>query len=120
MSEAEVVIIAVRDDRIPEVAERLAKEGKLRREQILLHTSGANPSRTILAPAVPHVRAVGTLHPLVSFADPVVAIEGLQEVTFGIEGDEPARAAAMRIVRPWGRGRWSSRRRTWRSITRGR
>jgi predicted short-subunit dehydrogenase-like oxidoreductase (DUF2520 family) len=87
---------------VPEVAERLAREGRLRPEQILLHTSGANPARTILAPAVPHVRAVGTLHPLVSFADPRVAIEGLTQVAFGIEGDEPARAMAKRIVRALG------------------
>jgi predicted short-subunit dehydrogenase-like oxidoreductase (DUF2520 family) len=101
-SESEVIIISVRDERVPEVAERLAREGRLRRDQILLHTSGANPARTILAAALPHVRAVGTLHPLVSFADARVAVEGLDEVAFGIEGDEPARAVAKRIVRSLG------------------
>jgi predicted short-subunit dehydrogenase-like oxidoreductase (DUF2520 family) len=102
LSESDVVIISVRDDRVPEVAERLAREGRLRHEQILLHTSGANPARTILAAALPHVRAVGTLHPLVSFADARVAVEGLQQMAFGIEGDEPARAMAKRIVRALG------------------
>jgi predicted short-subunit dehydrogenase-like oxidoreductase (DUF2520 family) len=101
-SESEVIIISVRDERVPEVAERLAREGRLRRDQILLHTSGANPARTILAAALPHVSAVGTLHPLVSFADARVAVEGLDEVAFGIEGDEPARAVAKRIVRALG------------------
>jgi predicted short-subunit dehydrogenase-like oxidoreductase (DUF2520 family) len=102
MSESDVVVISVRDERVPEVCQRLASEGRLRSEQILLHTSGANPARTILAPAVPHVRAVGTLHPLVSFADARVAVEGLEQVSFGIEGDEPARAMAKRIVRALG------------------
>jgi predicted short-subunit dehydrogenase-like oxidoreductase (DUF2520 family) len=102
LSESDAVIISVRDERVPEVAERLAKEGRLRREQILLHTSGAIPARTILKAALPHVRAVGTLHPLVSFADARVAVEGLAEVAFGIEGDEPARALAKRIVRALG------------------
>jgi predicted short-subunit dehydrogenase-like oxidoreductase (DUF2520 family) len=102
LSESDAVIISVRDERVPEVAERLAKEGRLRREQILLHTSGANPARTILKAALPYVRAVGTLHPLVSFADARVAVEGLAEVAFGIEGDEPARAPAKRIVRALG------------------
>jgi predicted short-subunit dehydrogenase-like oxidoreductase (DUF2520 family) len=102
LSESDVVIISVRDERVPEVAERLAKEGRLRPTQILLHTSGANPARTILKPAVGHVRAVGTLHPLVSFADARVAVENLRDVAFGIEGDEPARAAAKRIVRALG------------------
>jgi predicted short-subunit dehydrogenase-like oxidoreductase (DUF2520 family) len=102
VSEADAVIISVRDDRIPDVAARLVREGRLRRAQILLHTSGANPARTILAAAVPHVRAVGTLHPLVSFSDARLAVEGLGEVAFGIEGDEPARAVASRIVRALG------------------
>ena len=102
LSESDAVIIAVRDDRIPEVAARLVSEGRLRSGQILLHTSGANPARTILAVALPHVRAVGTLHPLVSFADARVAVEGLHEVAFGIEGDEPARAVATRIVQALG------------------
>jgi predicted short-subunit dehydrogenase-like oxidoreductase (DUF2520 family) len=100
--ESDVVIISVRDERVPEVAERLAKEKRLRSNQILLHTSGANPARTILAPALPFVRAVGTLHPLVSFADPRVAVETLKDVAFGVEGDEPARAMAKRIVRALG------------------
>jgi predicted short-subunit dehydrogenase-like oxidoreductase (DUF2520 family) len=102
LSESDVVIISVRDERVPEVAERLAKEGRLRPTQILLHTSGANPARPIRQPAVGHVRAVGTLHPLVSFADARVAVEHLRDVAFGIEGDEPARAAAKRIVRALG------------------
>jgi predicted short-subunit dehydrogenase-like oxidoreductase (DUF2520 family) len=102
LSESDAVIISVRDDRVPEVAARLVAEKRLRSGQILLHTSGANPARTILAPAVPHVRAVGTLHPLVSFADARVAVEHLREVSFGIEGDEPARALAKRIVRALG------------------
>ena len=102
LSESDVVIIAVRDDRISEVAARLVRERRLRPGQVLLHTSGANPARTILAPAVAHVRAVGTLHPLVSFADARVAVEGLDEIAFGIEGDEPARALAQQIVRALG------------------
>jgi predicted short-subunit dehydrogenase-like oxidoreductase (DUF2520 family) len=102
LSESDTVIIAVRDDRVPEVAARLVSEGRLRPGQILLHTSGANPARTILGPAVPYVRAVGTLHPLVSFADPGVAVERLHEATFAIEGDEPARALARRLVRALG------------------
>jgi pyrroline-5-carboxylate reductase len=101
-SEADVVIISVRDERVPEVAERLVKERLLRPQQVLLHTSGAYAAGNILAVARPHVRAVGTLHPLVSFADPRVAVEGLTQVAFGIEGDEPARQVAKRIVRALG------------------
>ena len=51
------------------------------------------------------MRAVGTLHPLVSFADPRVAVEALHEVAFGIEGDEPARAMASASCARSGRAR---------------
>ncbi|HET6147358.1 MAG TPA: DUF2520 domain-containing protein [Polyangia bacterium] len=102
LSESDVVIISVRDERIPEVAARLVREKRLRKEQVVLHTSGAIAAAQALAVARPHVRAVGTLHPLVSFADARVAVEELKSVAFGIEGDEPARAVATRLVRSLG------------------
>jgi predicted short-subunit dehydrogenase-like oxidoreductase (DUF2520 family) len=102
MSESDIVIISVRDERIPEVAQRLVSEKRLRPTQVLLHTSGANAAASILAVARPHVRAVGTLHPLVSFADPRVAVEHMKEVAFGIEGDDLAKAFAKRLVRAMG------------------
>lgn len=101
-SDSDVVVISVRDERVPEVAERLVREKLLRPGQVLLHTSGANPAKSMLQVARPHVRAIGTLHPLVSFADPRVAVENLQQVAFGIEGDEPAKQAAKTIVRALG------------------
>jgi predicted short-subunit dehydrogenase-like oxidoreductase (DUF2520 family) len=102
MSESDIIIVSVRDERIREVAERLVNEKRLRPTQVVLHTSGANAAASVLAIARPHVRAVGTLHPLVSFADPRVAIEHMREVAFGIEGDEPAKAFAKRLVRAMG------------------
>ncbi|HEV3030719.1 MAG TPA: Rossmann-like and DUF2520 domain-containing protein [Polyangia bacterium] len=102
MSQSDIIIVSVRDERIREVAERLVNEKRLRPTQVVLHTSGANAAASVLAIARPHVRAVGTLHPLVSFADPRVAIEHMREVAFGIEGDEPAKAFAKRLVRAMG------------------
>lgn len=102
ISEADIIIISVRDERIREVADRLVSEKRLRSNQVLLHTSGANAAATILAAARPHVRAVGTLHPLVSFADPRVAVEHMKEVAFGIEGDDSAKSHAKRLVRAMG------------------
>jgi len=102
MSESDIIIISVRDERIREVAERLVNEKRLRPNQVVLHTSGANAAAGILSTVRPHVRAVGTLHPLVSFADARVAVEHLSEVAFGIEGDEPAKALAKRLVRALG------------------
>jgi predicted short-subunit dehydrogenase-like oxidoreductase (DUF2520 family) len=102
VSTAEIIVIAVSDDRIPEVATRLVNEELLRPSQILLHTSGAHAAATILAAARPHVRAVGTLHPLLSFADPRAAAQGSQEIAFGVEGDEAAKKASTRLVQALG------------------
>ncbi|HEX4405999.1 MAG TPA: DUF2520 domain-containing protein [Polyangia bacterium] len=102
IKDADVVIIAVRDERISEVAERLVDEQRLSPRHILLHTAGMKAAASVLAVARPHVRAVGTLHPLVSFADPRVAMEQMKDITFGVEGDEPARAAAQELVRAMG------------------
>jgi predicted short-subunit dehydrogenase-like oxidoreductase (DUF2520 family) len=97
-SESDVVVISVRDERIREVVDRLVREKRLRKGQVLLHTSGAHAAGDILAAARPHVRALGTLHPLVSFADSRLAIEGMKTVAFGIEGDAAARQSAGKLV----------------------
>ena len=97
------MIISVRDDRIPEVAARLVGEGRLRARAGRARTRRARTAaRTLLRPRCRTCAASATLHPLVSFADARVAVEELHEVAFGIEGDEPARAVARRIVRALG------------------
>ena len=98
LSQSDVVIVSVRDERIREVVDRLVREKRLRKDQILLHTSGAQASGDVLSAAKAHVAAVGTLHPLVSFADPRLAAEGLRTVAFGIEGDLLARRVASKLV----------------------
>jgi predicted short-subunit dehydrogenase-like oxidoreductase (DUF2520 family) len=98
LSRSDVIIISVRDERIREVVDRLVKEKRLNKNQVLLHTSGANASGDILGAAKSHVRALGTLHPLVSFADSRLAAEGLRTVAFGIEGDAVAKRTAEKLV----------------------
>jgi predicted short-subunit dehydrogenase-like oxidoreductase (DUF2520 family) len=98
LSQSDVVVIAVRDERVPEMAERLVRERRLGSHQVVFHNSGANSARSILAPVIPHVRAVGTFHPLVSFADPRSASEQFAEIAFAIEGDEHARAVGRQIA----------------------
>jgi predicted short-subunit dehydrogenase-like oxidoreductase (DUF2520 family) len=98
LTQSDVVIVSVRDERIREVVDRLVREKRLGKNQILLHTSGANASGDILSAARAHVKALGTLHPLVSFADSRLAVEGLRTVAFGIEGDPPARRVAGKLV----------------------
>src|SRR3954468_6809275 len=64
VAESDVVVISVRDTRIPEIAQRLVDEKRLRPNQVVLHTSGNRPAAEMLSAARPHVKGVGTLHPL--------------------------------------------------------
>jgi predicted short-subunit dehydrogenase-like oxidoreductase (DUF2520 family) len=99
VSSADIVVIAVRDARVAEVAGRLATEKRLRKEQVVLHTSGCLPAGEALAPARPHVAGVGTLHPLIAVTDAPGALENLDGAAFGIEGDPEARRRAHELVR---------------------
>jgi predicted short-subunit dehydrogenase-like oxidoreductase (DUF2520 family) len=61
-SEAEVFIISVKDDAIPEVASRI----RLPEGALLLHTAGGRPLEDLKAA---HAAAIGILYPLQTFSD---------------------------------------------------
>jgi predicted short-subunit dehydrogenase-like oxidoreductase (DUF2520 family) len=102
LSESQVVIISVRDARIPEVAKQLVDEKRLRPGQVVLHTSGNHPAAEMLAAAKPHVKGVGTLHPLIAVTDAPGTLENLAGAYFGIEGDDEATRQARALVRKMG------------------
>lgn len=98
LHESDVIIVSVRDARIPEIAKRLVDEKRLRPDQVVLHTSGNRPAAEMLAAAKPHVRGVGTLHPLIAVTDAPGTLENLKGAYFGIEGDEEAKRLARWMV----------------------
>jgi predicted short-subunit dehydrogenase-like oxidoreductase (DUF2520 family) len=102
VASSDVVVISVRDTRIPEIAQRLVDEKRLRPQQVVLHTSGNRPAAEMLSAARPHVRGVGTLHPLIAVTEAPGTLESLRGAAFGVEGDEPARRLALRLVRLMG------------------
>lgn len=93
--EAEVVILAVRDDAIAEVAAMLCGTGLITRKHVLLHCSGAVAAGEVLADVVERVGGVGTLHPLRAIPDGSVNLRG---TVFGIEGDAVGLASARLLV----------------------
>jgi predicted short-subunit dehydrogenase-like oxidoreductase (DUF2520 family) len=102
LSQSQVVIISVRDARIPEVAKRLADEKRLRPDQVVLHTSGNHPAAEMLSTVKKHVKGVGTLHPLIAVTDAPGTLENLAGAYFGIEGDDAATRQAQLLVRKMG------------------
>jgi predicted short-subunit dehydrogenase-like oxidoreductase (DUF2520 family) len=96
--EAEVVILAVRDGVIGEVAQMLAGTGLIGKRHVLLHCAGASSARDVLGHIADRVGGTGTLHPLQAIADGRIAMRSLEGTVFGVEGDDGGRAAAGKLV----------------------
>jgi len=96
--ESEVVILAVRDGVIGEVAQMLLGTGMLGKRHVLLHCAGAASAGEVLGAVADRVRGIGTMHPLSAIADGKAAMRALKGTVFGIEGDEVGRATAAKLV----------------------
>ena len=83
LDEAELILLAVPDDVIPELATELRLYGG----QALVHTSGVLGAEA-LEPARAAGTQVGAFHPLVAFADTERAIAALSGATIAVEGDD--------------------------------
>ena len=83
LDEVELIIVAVPDDAIAQVAGGL----RMYSGQAMVHTSGLLGAE-VLAPAMAAGTQIGSFHPLVSFADTELAIAALRGATVAVEGDE--------------------------------
>ena len=96
--ESQVVILAVRDQVIGEVAAMLAGTGLIGKRHVLLHCAGASSARELLGGVAAGVAGIGTLHPLSAISDGKLAMRALRGTVFGVEGDDAGRAAAGKLV----------------------
>ena len=96
--EAEVVILAVRDAVIGEVAQMLVGTGLVNKRHVLLHCAGAASAEELLGGVRDKVGGIGTLHPLSAIADGRTAMRALKGTVFGVEGDEVGRTTAAKLV----------------------
>ncbi|MBP8809983.1 MAG: DUF2520 domain-containing protein [Kofleriaceae bacterium] len=103
--EAEVVIVAVKDDAIGEVAARLCATGLVGERHVLVHCAGATAAADAFAAVAGKVGGLGTLHPLRAIptgAELARQRGGWKGTVFGVEGDGRGRAAADALVRSLG------------------
>ncbi|HEY7746265.1 MAG TPA: DUF2520 domain-containing protein [Desulfuromonadales bacterium] len=83
--EAELVLIALPDDQIGEMAARLRRHGNLKAGTVLVHFSGIHPAAILLGEGGPLLHALA-IHPLQSFADAVMGVRQLPGSPCSIEG----------------------------------
>jgi predicted short-subunit dehydrogenase-like oxidoreductase (DUF2520 family) len=96
--DADIVIVAVRDQAIAEVAGRLVDAGLVGTGQVLIQCSGARSAAEALGPAHTHAGGAGTMHPLRAIAEPRSAMDTLAGTIFGIEGNARGLPAAQTLV----------------------
>lgn len=92
-----IVVLAVPDSALAEVAFDLSRAGAAPSGCVALHLSGAI-STDVLAPLNAVGYAVGALHPLQTIADPWHSGQQLVGAAYGISGEPAALAAARRMV----------------------
>ncbi|RMF74411.1 MAG: DUF2520 domain-containing protein, partial [Acidobacteria bacterium] len=103
LARAEVLLLAVRDDAVTEVAARLARAlepGRGAACEVALHLAGAVPA-TALAPLAARGMSCGVFHPVVALVDETSAAR-LAGATATVSGDPRARAAAVALARRLG------------------
>ncbi len=99
--EGEIVLIALPDDRIAEIASQLRREGHLRAGTILVHFSGLHPASILLGEEGPALGAL-SIHPLQPLADAVMGVRNLPGSPFAVEGAEELLPLGERLVKEIG------------------
>lgn len=96
-----LIMLATIDRVLAQSAERVAAAARLQRGTIAFHCSGAFPGATIGALQAAGA-AVGSLHPLQTFASPEEALVLLPGSSFAIEGDRRAVPTLKALARAVG------------------
>jgi predicted short-subunit dehydrogenase-like oxidoreductase (DUF2520 family) len=96
--EADVVLLAVRDAAIADVARMLVATGLVNRHHTLIHCSGAISAAEALALVSGEVGGMAMMHPLRAIPDGRAAMRSLKGAVFGVEGDERGRRDALTLV----------------------
>ncbi len=102
LREADVVILAVRDDALRPLVAELAEAGGLASGQVALHLSGAL-THDVLAALSAEGAALGSMHPLMTVSEePGRAAQHFKGACFVLEGDLKAVSAADALARRLG------------------
>ncbi|WP_435770408.1 Rossmann-like and DUF2520 domain-containing protein [Nocardioides sp. SYSU DS0651] len=94
---ADLLLLTVPDDMLPNVVQVLADSGALRPGQVVAHTSGRH-GLAVLAPAAAVGARVVALHPAMTFTGTHVDLERLSGCVFGLTAGDAERSLAEGLV----------------------
>ncbi len=95
---SEVIFITTGDDQIPAVINQLVQAACLTERHTLVHTSGAL-STDLFDPLSASGCGLCSLHPIMSFSDPLTAAKNLKQTVFTLEGNDKGLAAVQKILK---------------------
>lgn len=97
LQRAELVLLTVPDDALPDLVEGLAGTGAVRPGQLIVHTSGRYGAK-VLDPALRAGALPLALHPAMTFTGTAVDVQRLAGCPFGVTAPEELRLAAEALV----------------------
>lgn len=97
LARADLVLLTVPDDALPELVAGLATTGAVRRGTLLVHTSGRH-GLGVLDPATREGALPLAIHPALPFAGTAVDLERLTGASFGVTAPDPLRPVAEALV----------------------
>lgn len=97
LARAELVLLTVPDDALPDLVAGLAETGAVRSGQLLAHTSGRY-GIGVLGPAVRAGALPLALHPVLTFTGTAVDVQRLAGCSFGVTAPDELRLAAEALV----------------------
>lgn len=97
LEQADLVLLTVPDDALPDLVTGLAETGAIRPGQLLVHTSGRYGT-DVLDPALRAGALPIALHPVMTFTGSRVDVQRLNGCTFGVTAPGELRMAAEALV----------------------
>jgi predicted short-subunit dehydrogenase-like oxidoreductase (DUF2520 family) len=101
LSKSDLFLLSVPDDELQNSVALLQQHFTDLKGSAVLHTSGSLSS-SILQPLQKIGAPVGSMHPLLSFSSPELAVDQVAGGFFCVEGDNPATAIAKRLIKSIG------------------
>ncbi len=97
VNDADIVFLTTPDRVIKEVCDRIAVKKGFKKNQVVLHTSGAHSSEILLS-ARRQGAVILSFHPLQTFPELQAGLRSLPGTFFAVEGDEGAIPVAAEMV----------------------
>ena len=95
--EADLLLLTVPDDMLPNVVTMLAASGAIHEGQVVVHTSGRH-GLAVLEPALEVGARAIALHPAMTFTGTTLDVARLHDCVFGLTADETERELAELLV----------------------